>query len=138
MTESIDKLISELLLDTQELEALLIRERDVLLGPHTENTAKLAAEKETIIQRVQVKMQRFSKSSKGGDKINPAMTELMDLLARCKTINSENNSLINQRLNIVRQSIAIVRTTVDNNNIELYTNQGVPTQSTLRRTLTNA
>ncbi len=137
MNATLQKTITEMMADTHKLEVLLLRERDVLLGPHTENAANLATEKERVIERIQTMLTELNNKLSEEDKLNPAVTGLTELLIQCKSINSENNALVNQRLKIVRQSLAVVRTAVDNNSVELYSDQGTPMRSAAQRNLTS-
>lgn len=136
--EDKNTILNELLTDSKELEQILQRERNVLLGPHTTNAGEIAVIKNELIDSIEQRMNRYLQSS-GGEVINVAeVSRLTTILNRCKEINTDNNALVNQRINVVRQSISIIQSATNSDNLQLYTDQGKPSPSTLTRTLADA
>lgn len=133
-----NSILIELMTDSQELEQILLRERNVLLGPHTTSAGEIAVIKNKLIDSIELRMADYLKSS-GGEILNVTeVSQLTTILTRCKELNSDNNALVNQRLNTVRQSISVIRNATNSDNLQLYTEQGKPSPSSMSRALADA
>lgn len=99
----------------QELENILSKEKELLLGPPGEKIEYLAEKKNDLIALL---------ARESGSYREDYTPEILAAIERCHSRNRENAGLVNQRLKITRQSLGIIRQYIGNDVVSLYDTTG--------------
>lgn len=99
----------------EELEIVLVQEKEVLLGSRTNSLNDLIDKKNNLLTLLGDLNNKESKN---------VAAETLASINRCYLLNRENAQLLNHRLKITRQSLGLIREQVHASEVLLYNPDG--------------